>query len=64
LTITARLAAVLVPHPSPAVTCMFPFWPPLPAVTVIEVVPAQAVMDHPVGTVHVYVVAFVTAVIL
>jgi hypothetical protein len=39
---------------------MFPLLPYAPVVTVIEVVPWPAVIDHPVGIVHVYIVAFVT----
>jgi hypothetical protein len=59
-TVTARLLAVLVPQLLPAVTLILPFCPALPVVTVIEVVPAPAVIDHPAGTVQVYVVALVT----
>ena len=64
LTVTGKVVAVLVPHELVAITVMFPFCPALPAVTVIEFVPAPPVIDHPVGTVHVYDVAFGTAVIL
>jgi hypothetical protein len=51
-----------VPHEFPAVTVMFPFCPADPDVTVIELVPAPEVINQPVGTVHVYDVAFATAV--
>jgi hypothetical protein len=61
LTVTAKLLAALVPHELLAVTVIFPFWPALPAVTVIEVVPAPDVIVHPAGTVHVYDVALATA---
>ena len=64
LTVTAILLAALVPQLLPAVTVMFPFCPAVPVVTVMEVVPAPAVIVQPVGTLHVYVVAFVTAVML
>jgi hypothetical protein len=63
-TVTAKLLAELVPQLFPAVTVIFPFWPGVPVVTVIEVVPVPAVIAHPDGTVQVYVVAFVTAAIL
>jgi hypothetical protein len=62
-TTTGFVAAPDVPHEFPAVTVMFPFCPADPAVTVIDVVPAPEVIVHPVGTVHVYVVALVTAAI-
>jgi hypothetical protein len=52
-TVTAKLTGKLVPQLLPAVTVIFPFCPEDPVVTVIEVVPAPPVMDHPVGTVHV-----------
>jgi hypothetical protein len=42
---------------------MFPFCPAFPVVTVIEVVPAPAVIVHPVGTVQLYVVALAIAAI-
>ena len=64
LTVTASVAARLVPHVFPAVTVILPFCPAVPVVTVIEFVVPPAVIDQPVGTVHVYVVAFVTAVML
>ena len=53
LTVTAKLLAALVPQLLPAVTVIFPFCPAVPVVTVIEVVPVPAVIDHPVGTVQV-----------
>ena len=53
LTVTAKLLAELVPQLFPAVTVMFPFCPAVPVVTVMEVVPAPAVIDQPAGTVHV-----------
>ena len=62
--VTARVLAGLAPQLLPAVTLILPFCPEVPVVTVIEVVPAPAVIVHPVGTVQVYVVASVTAVIL
>ena len=37
----------------PAFTVIFPFCPAVPVVTVIDVVPAPAVIDQPAGTVHV-----------
>ena len=58
LTVTARVAAELVPQVLPAVTVTFPAV--LPQVTVIDVVPWPAVIDAPDGTVHVYVVAPLT----
>ena len=62
-TVTANVAADDVPHSFPAVTVISPFCPAAPDVTVIEFVPAPAVIDQPVGTVHVYIVAFETAAI-
>ena len=59
-TTTGKVLGALVPHEFPAVTLIFPFWPALPAVTDIDVVPAPALIVQPVGTVHVYVVAPVT----
>ncbi len=53
LTVTAKLLAALVPHEMPAVTVILPFCPAAPVVTVIEFVPAPAVMFQPVGTDHV-----------
>ena len=52
-TVTASVFGALVPQLLSAVTDMFPFCPAAPVVTVIEVVPVPAVIDHPVGTVHV-----------
>jgi hypothetical protein len=52
-TVTAKLPGKLVPQLLPAVTVIFPFCPADPVVTVIEVVPAPPVTDHPVGTDHV-----------
>jgi hypothetical protein len=62
-TVTANVAAVDVPHVFPAVTVMFPFCPVAAVETVMLFVPAPEVIVQPVGTVHVYVVAFVTAAI-
>ena len=53
LTVTAKVLAALVPQLFVAVTLIVPFWPALPDVTVIELVPAPEVIDHPVGTVQV-----------
>jgi hypothetical protein len=53
LTVTAKLPGKLAPQLLSAVTLIFPFCPADPVVTVIEVVPAPPVMDHPAGTVHV-----------
>ena len=64
LTVTANVCAALVPQELVAVTVMFPFCPALPEETVIEFVPLPDVIDHPVGTVHVYDVALATAVML
>ena len=61
VTVTPKVLDELVPQEFCAVTLMLPFWPPAPAVTVIEVVPAPAVIVHPVGTVQLYVVALATA---
>ena len=63
-TVTAKVAALLVPQSFPAVTLTLPFWPVDPVVTVIEVVPFAEVMVQPVGTDQVYVVALVTALML
>ena len=52
-TVTAKVLAALVPHELVAVTETFPFCPDAPTVTVIEFVPVPAVIDQPVGTVHV-----------
>src|SRR5678816_2654545 len=46
LTVTASVLIPLVPHELPAVTVILPFWPALPVVTVIEVVPVPAVILH------------------
>ena len=52
-TVTAKVLTALVPQELSAVTVILPFCPALPVVTVIEVVPAPAVMVHPAGTVQV-----------
>ena len=52
-TVTAIDCAALVPQLFPAVTVILPFCPAAPAVTVIDAVPAPAVIDQPAGTVHV-----------
>ena len=52
LTVTAKLLAELVPQELVAVTVIFPFWPALPDVTVIELVVVPAVIVQPVGTVQ------------
>lgn len=56
--------AALAPQALPAVTAILPFCPLVPDVTVTDVVPCPPVIDQPVGTVQVYVVAFGTAAIL
>ena len=53
LTVTAKLFALLVPQLLLAVTVISPFCPAVPEVTDTAVVPAPAVTDQPVGTVHV-----------
>ena len=63
-TVTVTELDPLVPQLLPAVTEMLPLFPYAPVVTVIDVVPAPAVIVQPVGTVQVYVVAFVTALML
>jgi hypothetical protein len=63
-TVTANELARLVPQLFPAVTEIFPFCPALPVVAWIDMVPFPDVIVHPPGTVHVYVVAFGTAVML
>ncbi len=55
---------MLVPQLFPAVTDMLPFCPADPVVTVNETVPCPDEIDHPAGTVQVYVVAFATALML
>ena len=50
---TASELTLLVPHEFPAVTVIFPFCPELPAVTLIDAVPAPPVTDQPAGTVQV-----------
>jgi hypothetical protein len=62
LTVTARVLAALFPQELLAKTVIFP--PVVPVLTVMEVVDPPPVIDHPVGTVQVYVVAFGTGVIL
>jgi hypothetical protein len=62
LTVTAKLLAVLVPHPLVAVTVIVP--PAFPDVTVIDVVDCPAVRVQSAGTVHVYEVALGTALML
>lgn len=52
LTDTANVLALLVPQLLVAVTVILPFWPAVPAVTVIELVPAPPVIVHPAGTVQ------------
>jgi hypothetical protein len=64
VTVTARVLSTPVPHEFCAVTPMLPFCPEVPVVTVIEFAPAPAVMVHPVGTVQLYEVAFVTRAML
>jgi hypothetical protein len=64
LTVTAKLLAALVPQELPAVTVILPFWPALPEVTVIELVPVPPITVHPVGTTHVYIVASITVLML
>jgi hypothetical protein len=53
VTVTAKLLAALVPQEFPTFTVMLPFCPAVPEVTVIEFVPAPAVIVQPVGTVQV-----------
>jgi hypothetical protein len=62
-TVTVMVDADDVPHALLAVTDIAPFCPAAPEVTVMEFVPAPAVIVHPVGTVQLYVVALVTAAI-
>ena len=63
-TVTARLPGALIPQEFPAVTLIFPFSPADPVLTVTEVEFCPAVMDHPVGTDQLYVVASGTAAML
>lgn len=49
---TASVLAPLVPQELEAVTVTLPFWPVLPAVTVMELEPCPDVIFHPVGTVQ------------
>ena len=60
-TVTARLLVVPVKQPLLGVTVTLPDVDPQS--TVIEVVPCPDAIVAPVGTVHVYVVALVTAVV-
>jgi hypothetical protein len=53
LTDTERVLAALVPQILVAVTVISPFWPVVPEVTDIEVVPAPLLTVQPVGTVQV-----------
>ena len=62
--VTANVWEELVPHELVAVTVMSPLTAVPDVDTVIEAVLAPAVILHPVGNVHVYEVAFGTAVIL
>jgi hypothetical protein len=59
-TVTESVEAELVPQPLPAVTVTLPEVA-VPQLTVIEVVPAPAVIEAPLGTDQVYVVAPLTA---
>ena len=52
VTVTAKEDAAVVTQALLAVTVMFPFCPATPVVTVIEFVPAPAVIIQPVGTVQ------------
>jgi len=61
---TARVLALLVPQELLAVIEMFPLTAVPDVETVIEFVPDPAVILHPAGNVHIYDVAFGTAVIL
>jgi hypothetical protein len=63
LTVTASDEAALLPQILPAVTEILPFWPADPVVTVTDVLPFEDVIDQPVGTDQVYVVALGTAAI-
>jgi hypothetical protein len=62
-TVTARVAAELVPQLFVAVTVTFPFCPAAPEVAVIDSPLLLPWIDQPFGTVHVYEAAFVTALI-
>jgi hypothetical protein len=50
---TDNVLAPLVPQLFPAVTDIVPFWPVLPAVTVMLLVPLPFVIVQPVGSVQV-----------
>ena len=63
-TVTAIVAATLVPQEFCAVTEILPFCPDVPVVSVIETAPCPEVINHPAGTAQVYEVAFGTAVML
>ena len=63
-TVTASVFAVLLPQLLFAVTVILPLLLYAPVVTVMEVVPCPPVIDHPVGTVHVYEVAPETGLML
>ena len=62
-TVTAKLLADEVPQLLVAVTVIFPFCAAAPVVTVMLFVVPPPVIDHPVGTVQLY-VTFATAVTL
>ena len=54
ITVTASVAAALVPQGLPAVTERVPLWPEAPEFVDIMDVPWPEVIFQPVGTVHVY----------